>query len=151
GSTFVDGKRCPMHTNDFIITPSWTWHGHENDSQSRAIWLDLLDVPMLGYLDANFGMQGPAAAYPTDVSSLPDRAFSGGGLVPAEPPAALPHSPRFRWAWPEVAEALAALPFERDGTRSVRFANPLDGGSVMATLDARVIEVGASESAPRRS
>ncbi len=152
GSTFVDGKRCRMNTNDFIITPSMTWHGHENDSATRAIWLDMLDVPMLGYLDANFGAQGPAPSYPADISTLPDNAFAGGGLVPADQaPAAMAYSPRFRWAWAEVVKALEAMPAGADGTKRLRYSNPLDGGAVMATLDASVTEVADTESAPTRT
>ena len=48
GGTFVDGKRCDMFDGDLIITPNWTWHNHENDSGSRAIWLDVLDLPLVG-------------------------------------------------------------------------------------------------------
>jgi len=152
GSTFVDGKRCRMNTNDFIITPSLTWHGHENDSATRAIWLDMLDVPMLGYLDANFGAQGPAPSYPADVSTITDDAFAGGGLVPADhAPPALTYSPRFHWAWSDVVKALDAMPAGADGTKRVRYTNPLDGGAVMATIDASVAEIGRGESVPART
>ena len=52
GATFVDGKRCDMYDGDLIITPNWTWHCHENDSEKRTIWLDVLDLPLVGKLDA---------------------------------------------------------------------------------------------------
>lgn len=151
GSTFVDGKRCRMNTNDFIITPSLTWHGHDNDSAARAIWLDMLDVPMLGYFDANFGAQGPASSYPSDVSTLPDSVFAGGGLLPADRVGTVPYSPRFHWGWSEVTNALEAMPAAADGTKRLRYTNPLDGGAVMATLDAYVVEISTRESAPTRT
>jgi gentisate 1,2-dioxygenase len=30
--TAVEGERTTMHEGDFVITPSWTWHDHGNDS-----------------------------------------------------------------------------------------------------------------------
>ncbi|HQY27411.1 MAG TPA: cupin domain-containing protein, partial [Burkholderiaceae bacterium] len=30
--TAVNGERTTMHPGDFIITPSWTWHDHGNES-----------------------------------------------------------------------------------------------------------------------
>ena len=110
----------------------------------------MLDVPLAGYLDANFGAQGPASAFPENVSTLPDRAFAA-GLLPAESHGRVPYSPRFRWSWAEVTAALAALPAARDGAKVLRYANPLDGGAVMATLDAFVTEFGAAETAAYRT
>jgi gentisate 1,2-dioxygenase len=152
GATFVDGKRCPMFDGDFIITPNWTWHGHHNDSGRRTVWLDMLDVPLCGALDANFAGQGPANAYPEWISTAPDEAFAGGGLVPMSSRPAVPYSPRFRYPWREMVAALAEAPPERDGSRRVRYANPLDGGPLMATLDAWAVEIGRGrETAPART
>src|SRR6185295_11611191 len=44
GGTFVDGVRCEMRTGDFIVTPNWTWHCHENDAERPVTWVDILDV-----------------------------------------------------------------------------------------------------------
>src|SRR5678816_1356897 len=41
--TAVDGERTTMHPGDFIITPSWTWHDHGNESKKPMVWLDGLD------------------------------------------------------------------------------------------------------------
>src|SRR5687768_4590352 len=150
GSTFVDGKRCRMHDRDFIITPNWTWHNHENDSDARAVWLDVLDVPLARYLDANFGASGPSDGYPKDITTLPDQVF-GNGLVPARNGDAPAYSPRFYWPWPQVEAALAAMPDAADGTRRLRYTNPLDGGPVMPTLDAAVWQLApGTESRPHR-
>ncbi len=53
--TFVDGKRFEMNEGDLLIAPNWTWHCHENDSARRAIWLDVVDLPLVGQFDAVFG------------------------------------------------------------------------------------------------
>ena len=52
--TAVNGERATMHPGDFIITPSWTWHDHGNESQEPVVWLDGLDIPMIRFLDAGF-------------------------------------------------------------------------------------------------
>lgn len=136
--TYVDGKRCLMEPNDFIVTPGWAWHSHANTSGARAIWLDLLDVPLMAALDTTYGSGGPAAELPT---TLPDEAFAAGGLVPeAETPA---YTPRLRWAWRDVSAALDAAPTGRDGSRELRFTDPMRGGAVTHTLDARVLDLPA--------
>lgn len=47
-STVVDGVRCAMETGDLILTPQWMWHDHLNQTGEPAIWLDVLDGPVLG-------------------------------------------------------------------------------------------------------
>ncbi len=141
GGTFVDGKRCEMHTGDFIVTPNWTWHCHENDSPERVAWVDILDVPLVGSQDAVFGEYGQTGAYPDNMASLPDTSFAGGGLVPVSGREGTPHTPRLRYAWDDVVAALSAMPKGADGARTLRYANPVDGGSVISTLDAYALEL----------
>ena len=52
--TAVGGERTPMYPGDFIITPSWEWHDHGNDTPDPVIWLDGLDIPLVQALDASF-------------------------------------------------------------------------------------------------
>ncbi len=141
GATFVDGKRCPMHTGDFIVTPNWTWHCHDNDSRKRVTWVDILDVPLVGSLDAVFGEYGPTGEYPDSIAALPDTSFAGGGLVPVTDRVGTPHTPRMRYAWEDVVAALSAAPEGEDGARTLRYANPVEGGSVISTLDAYALQL----------
>ncbi|MCZ6610346.1 MAG: cupin domain-containing protein [Alphaproteobacteria bacterium] len=57
--TVVDGARCPMQDRDLVLTPNWQWHDHHNQSGARALWLDVLDGPLVGALNQvifeNFG------------------------------------------------------------------------------------------------
>jgi gentisate 1,2-dioxygenase len=117
GATFVDGVRCEMHSGDFIVTPNWTWHCHENDSASPVTWVDILDVPLVRAANAVFGDMGPVKAYPD-----------------------VPPGSQFRYAWSETLNQLAAMP-ARDGVRTMHYINPLNGGPVLATLDATVTEI----------
>jgi gentisate 1,2-dioxygenase len=52
--TVVDGVPYRMEDNDLVLTPSWTWHDHHNDSDDVALWLDVLDVPLVGMLRQGF-------------------------------------------------------------------------------------------------
>ena len=52
--TAVDGEKTILEEGDFVITPSWTWHDHGNESSEPMVWLDGLDIPLVGLLDASF-------------------------------------------------------------------------------------------------
>src|ERR687884_1030658 len=58
--TAVDGERTAMQPGDFVITPSWTWHDHGNDTEEPMVWLDGLDIPILQMLDCSFAENGNA-------------------------------------------------------------------------------------------
>lgn len=45
--TVVGGEEFPMCDRDLITTPQWEWHGHANESDKKAIWLDVLDMPFI--------------------------------------------------------------------------------------------------------
>jgi len=140
GGTYVDGMRCDMHPGDFIVTPNWTWHNHDIDRSKRTVWLDILDVPLVKQINAMFGQLGPAPSYPHTVGTLPDALFARGGLMPVSDRAPVPYTPRFRYAWRDVAAMLTEMPPAADGSRAVRYTNPLDGGPVTQTLDAVAFE-----------
>jgi gentisate 1,2-dioxygenase len=71
--TAVDGARALMRPGDFIVTPAWAWHEHGQAEAADApmVWLDGLDVPLVGFLKAGFreapdgpvGLTGPAAPF----------------------------------------------------------------------------------------
>src|SRR5215813_10750575 len=52
GYTNVEGERCEAVRGDLIITPNGTWHDHGNDSSTPVVWIDMLDWPLLEFLDA---------------------------------------------------------------------------------------------------
>ncbi len=57
--TIVDGKKLPMLPGDVLLTPNWAWHGHVNEGQDRAYWLDFLDVPLVEFLGMRLFEQHP--------------------------------------------------------------------------------------------
>ena len=43
-----------MHPGDFVLTPSWQWHDHGNETSETVVWMDGLDVPLTKSLNAMF-------------------------------------------------------------------------------------------------
>lgn len=52
--TTVDGTRVAMRVGDVLLTPSWSWHSHENVGSGDCLWLDFLDVPLVHLLEPMF-------------------------------------------------------------------------------------------------
>ena len=52
--TTVDGAATAMAPGDMVVTPQWTWHDHRNEGEEPAIWLDILDTPLIDALDTVF-------------------------------------------------------------------------------------------------
>jgi gentisate 1,2-dioxygenase len=150
--TVVDGKRCPMEEGDLILTPSWTWHEHANEGVRRAVWVDGLDAPLTRHLDSVFFEEGPARGLPGDLSRVPDAVLAAGGPLPPGDLPAGGYSPQFRYPWTDAVRSLAALPAAEDGSRLLRYANPVTGGAVMPTLDCYLLQPAPDRpTAPARS
>jgi len=136
-ATKVDGRDCPMSEGDLVITPAWTWHEHVHRGSAPIVWFDALDVPLHRYLGTDAFEPGP----PHDVPEYAgDGAFAVANMVPmADEEAAF--SPVFRYPWSQAAQAVAAAPRWKDGTRRARYANPRNGGPVMSLLDCYLVEI----------
>jgi gentisate 1,2-dioxygenase len=52
--TTVDGAKVIMEPGDFVITPAWRWHEHGHEGSGAMVWLDGLDIPMVGHFNATF-------------------------------------------------------------------------------------------------
>lgn len=114
--TVVDGKKIPMLPGDVVLTPSWSWHAHQNNSDAAAYWIDFLDVPLTQLLEPMFFEPFPA-----------------GFIEPAtEADAASP----LRYAFRETCERLEHAPELRPGLRDV-----LLGPGSLATLDLHVLRL----------
>lgn len=135
GATIVNGQDCPMYPGDLILTPNWAWHEHYNDSGKRIVWLDALDVPLAHGLGTVFAQHGNPNDFPSDLTTFPDNAFAAAGLVPETDAERTPYSPMMRYPWERTRETLDLTPESPDGSRRLRYINPVDGGPVIATLD----------------
>ena len=137
-TTIVDGKACPMEEGDSILTPAWTWHEHVDQGTAPIMWLDALDVPLHHYMGTGAFQPGPVADMPETVA---DAAFAVANVVPDMDYATRDYSPVFRYPYATAAAAVAAAPPARDGSRRVRYINPLTGGTGMALIDCFLVQI----------
>lgn len=146
--TAVDGDPLSMSSGDLILTPSWTFHEHVNPGTSPMTWLDVLDLPMVAFLDAVFfepGFDQPVTAQPP--RSNAEHWFGGGpGLLPlpSRIPAAVgpARSPLLAYRWADTDKALSAQLAQRpDRIAAVRYADPVTGRDVMPTLRCEMFRV----------
>ena len=43
-----------MAPGDLVLTPSWAWHDHGNETDQPVVWMDGLDIPLVQFLNAMF-------------------------------------------------------------------------------------------------
>jgi gentisate 1,2-dioxygenase len=137
--TAVDGERTTMRPGDFIITPSWTWHDHGNESDVPVIWLDGLDIPIVRFLDAGFAENNPARSQVVTRAEGTSLARYGRNMAPVRGVSPFRGtSPIFSYPYERSREALEQLERDApiddwDGVK-LRYINPLTGGSPMPTM-----------------
>jgi gentisate 1,2-dioxygenase len=141
-ATIVNGRRCDMLPGDLILTPPMCWHGHINDSDHRIMWFDAANIPLMNTLDANFfepGSREDNAFWQVDEGD--ERLWDAAGLVSEGAGSAASHSPKYRYPGAATRRLLAASAPGPDGSRTVRYVNPVTGGSVMTTLDCYAVRL----------
>ena len=137
--TAVDGERATMHPGDFIITPSWTWHDHGNETDEPVVWLDGLDIPTIRFFDAGFAQNDDSKVQKVTRPEGTSLATYGHNMAPLRRDA--PYgatSPIFSYPYARTREALHQLERdapvdEWDGVK-LRYVNPATGGSPMPTM-----------------
>jgi gentisate 1,2-dioxygenase len=150
GYTTIDGERCEAARGDLILTPNGTWHDHGNDGTEPVVWIDVLDFPLMEFLDCVWlddafpgETQGNSRTQPvTRAPSYSQKLYGRGGLMPRF----VSHrrgfgrdtTPMFHYRGAEVREALDGLRQEKGDPYegiAVRFVNPTTGASLFPTLD----------------
>lgn len=137
--TIVDGVPCPMFPGDFLLTPGWCWHEHAHRGKGRAVWLDALDAQLQRHLCTDQYEQGPSNEMPP---ARTEDAWAAGGITPLVDGEAKPFSPFFRYPLDRVKDVFAAMPAAPDGSRRIRYTNPLTGGPAMPGLDCYMLAPG---------
>lgn len=125
--TTVDGERCPMSRGDLILTPTGLWHEHGHEGSEPVVWLDVLDLPLVYYLEASYVTEGALQAVGAQES---ERGYLRGGVVPSPVfRRGETRYPMLRYPWVEVRAALLALDAARPGIESVQvtYVNPENG------------------------
>ncbi|MBX3680369.1 cupin domain-containing protein [Cognatazoarcus halotolerans] len=152
--TTVDGEKCPMSRGDLILTPTGLWHEHGHDGKDPVVWLDVLDLPLVYYMEASYVTEGKAQ----EVSAtMNERGYARGGVVPA--PVFSRSSdrryPMLRYAWSDARSALLGLAESQPGIDAVQVAyvNPETGGDCQNILgfSALMLRPGETLKLPARS
>src|SRR5216683_4296956 len=107
--TAVDGERTSMRPGDFVITRSWSWHDHGNEGAGPAVWLDGLDFPLVGFLNATFFQGYGEAVYPATRLQGDSLARYGSGILPVDYEPGGASTPLLNYPYEKTREALAAL------------------------------------------
>src|SRR5881227_2150905 len=136
--TAVNGERTAMQPGDFVITPSWTWHDHGNDTEEPMVWLDGLDIQIVKLLSASFAEQAPAEVQAVTRPEGDSAARFGNNLVPVDWKPEVKTSPVFNYPYARTREALDALS-RNDAAdpyhgHKLRYVNPASGEFAMPTI-----------------
>ena len=101
--TIVQGKKIPMVPGDVLLTPNWLWHGHANESDAAAYWIDFLDAPLVQLLEPMF------------LEHFADGIEKASDIDDASP---------MRFPFAETTARLDAAETAADGTSSVELGGP---------------------------
>jgi gentisate 1,2-dioxygenase len=139
GYTVVNGGTIPMLPGDLVLTPNWTWHDHGNDSDTPMLWLDGLDAPLVGLLEATFREQYTDETQRAREDIDPSLArFGAGALTPAWELPSADYSPLWHYPWTQAKAALDGLGGSEMGSPAdgviMQYTNPTTGGPVMPTI-----------------
>jgi gentisate 1,2-dioxygenase len=130
----VDGEKCPMRRGDLILTPTGLWHEHGHDGNEPVVWLDVLDLPLVYYMEASYHVNGGRQEARADHG---ERRYTHGGLVPTPVFERAPKAyPMLRYPWADARAALESLAADQPDLDAVQvtYANPETGGHVQNIL-----------------
>lgn len=140
--TAVEGEKVVMREGDLVLTPSWQWHDHGNETQETVVWMDGLDVPLTKALNSIFfemgGERQQSASKPVNGSKA---MYGHGRLAPTWVKEHPKFSPLMLYSWDQTLEALQGLrdtegsPYEGI---SLEYTHAQTGGPVLPTIGCRV-------------
>ena len=151
--TTVDGEKCPMSRGDLILTPTGQWHDHGHDGDKPVVWLDILDLPLVYYIEASYHIDGSRQTVKPDRG---DKVYGHGGVVPSVDfdRTDRPY-PMLRYPWVDARAALVALAENRPDLERVQvtYVNPETGRDAQNILAyyAQMLRPGQTLKLPVRS
>ncbi|MFM9883178.1 MAG: cupin domain-containing protein [Burkholderiales bacterium] len=121
--TVVNGEALEMLPGDVLLTPNWSWHGHNNEGKAPAYWLDFLDVPLVQLLEPMFFEH-----YPTQYEPVHDK----------------PRQSPFVFKWADSEKRLAVAP------DTPHYGNQIElGDPAMATMGLFMQRLGRGQTTQR--
>ena len=151
--TTVDGQKCPMSRGDLILTPTGLWHEHGHDGDAPVVWLDVLDLPLVYYMEASYHVDGPRQ---TVKPGTAEGGYVRGGVLPTPVFARSTQAyPMLRYPWAQTRAALEALAAQPHGPDAVQvtYVNPETGAHAQNILGyyALMLRPGQTLTLPVRS
>ena len=137
-TTTVDGERFEMYPGDLVLTPSWQWHDHQNNTDEPIVWMDGLDIALVNLLDASFMQHSNQKEQEVTRVKETSQTRYGGNLLPIDDAPISPNSSLMRYPYDQARATL-----ERMKTASaidpchgirMRYAHPRNGDWVMPTI-----------------
>lgn len=132
--TTVNGEKCPMRRGDLILTPTGLWHEHGHDGTEPVIWLDVLDLPLVYYMEASYQVNGERQ---TVQPGRGDSTYAAGGMVPTKMFERSGKAyPMLRYPWVEARAALVTLAADQPALQAVQltYVNPETGADAQNIL-----------------
>lgn len=159
--TVVNGDPVRMSRGDFLLTPGWHFHGHQNSTDKPMAWIDGLDIPFAQQNDVGFFEFGSERVtdYATPLYSRGERLWCHPGLRPLSGLQDTVSSPIGAYRWEYTDRALTEqLLLEEEGQpatieqghAAVRYVNPTTGGDVMPTIRAEFHRLREGTATPGR-
>lgn len=118
--TTVDGQKCPMHRGDLILTPTGLWHEHGHDGSDPVIWLDVLDLPLMYYMEVSYHVNGERQKV---IPGQGDRQYAHGGVAPTQMFERTRNAyPLLRYPWAQAKAALLSIAQDKPALEQVQVA-----------------------------
>jgi gentisate 1,2-dioxygenase len=138
--TAVEGEKSSMEHGDFIITANWAPHDHGNPGKEPVMWLDVLDMPTINHFQTSFANHFDEKMQNVNHEDGDSFERYATGVLPDGAPAAANRTPVINYPYAKMKPILERLKKtgdvdKRHGAR-VRYANPINGGSVLPTMGA---------------
>jgi gentisate 1,2-dioxygenase len=154
--TTVNGDKCMMRPGDLILTPGGAWHDHGNDGSGPVMWIDILDSPVVRFLETLSMEPYPHEKQVDGIKNdRSEQRYFAPGLVPAGHEAEKQER-LLVYRWEKAHEALLRLAEgESDSFDDVilQYVEPRTGASVFPCIGAylQMIRPGVETRAHRHS
>lgn len=136
--TAVDGEKSVMKPGDFIITPSMTWHDHGHEGTGPVVWMDGLDIPMVGTFGMMFFENYSGESHPQRRPPGDSRARYGANMRPVNETWDKPESPIFSYPYERSRDALERMrranEWDPASALKLEYIDPTRGRSAMPTI-----------------
>ena len=136
--TAVSGEKSVMRPGDFIITPSMTWHDHGHEGDGPVVWMDGLDIPMVGLFGPMFFEIYPSERAPESRPPGDSLARYGANMRPINETWDKPESPIFSYPYERSRDALERMrkrdAWDPAAGLKLEYIDPTRGGAAMPTI-----------------